>query len=59
MTFAFILAVMGLLGFTISGNPLPLLLTVIACQIAWTKFEDLKEKVEWLEIKLEESDRNA
>ena len=27
--------------------------------IDWTKFEDLKEKVEWLEIKLEESDNNA
>ena len=59
MTFAFILAVMGFLGFMISGNPLPIMLIIIALQIAWTKFEDLKEKVEWLEIKLEESDNNV
>lgn len=54
MTFAFIIAVMGILAFMISGNPLPLLLIVIACQFAWSSFENLKEKVEWLEIKLKE-----
>lgn len=54
MTFAFILASMGLLAFMISGNPLFLMLIVVACQIAWSKYEDLKEKVEWLEEKLKE-----
>ena len=54
MTFALILAVMGILAFVISENYYSLILIVFACNLAYRSFENLKEKVEWLEIQLKE-----
>lgn len=56
MTFALILAVMGILAFVISENYYSLILIVFACNLAYRSFENLKEKVEWLEIQLKERD---
>ena len=54
MTFACILALMGIWAFVSSENILCLILVIVSIGIATREFEDLKEKVEWLEIKLEE-----
>lgn len=53
MTFACILALMGIVAFALSGNSICLMLVIVSIGLATKEFEDLKEKVEWLEIKLE------
>ena len=57
MTFACILTLMGIVAFALSENPITLMLIVVSVGIATKEYEDLKQKVEWLEIKLEESDK--
>ena len=59
MIFACILALMGIVVFAFSENPISLLIVVAAIGLATREYEDLKQKVEWLEIKLEKSDKNA
>ena len=59
MIFACILALMGIVAFAFSENPISLLIVVAAIGIAPREYEDLKQKVEWLEIKLEKRDKNA
>ena len=59
MTFACILALMGIVAFALSGNILGLMPVIVSIGIATREFEDLKQKVEWLEIKLEEKEKNA
>lgn len=54
MTFACILALMGIWAFVLSENILCLMPVIVSIGIATREFEDLKDKVEWLEIKLEE-----
>lgn len=54
MTFACILALMGIVAFALSENILCLMPVIVSIGIATREFEDLKDKVEWLEIKLEE-----
>lgn len=59
MTFACILALMGIWAFVLSENILCLMPVIVSIGIATREFEDLKEKVEWLEIKLEEYEKNV
>ena len=59
MIFPCILAIMGILSFAFTENVLCLMLVIAAVGIATREHEDLKQKVEWLEIKLEERDQNA
>ena len=59
MTFACILAIMGIWAFVLSENILCLMPVIVSIGIATREFEDLKEKVEWLEIKLEEYEKNV
>lgn len=59
MTFACILALMGIWAFVLSENILCLIPVIVSIGIATREFEDLKEKVEWLEIKLEEYEKNV
>lgn len=59
MTFACILALMGIWAFALSENILCLMPVIVSIGIATREFEDLKEKVEWLEIKLEEYEKCA
>lgn len=59
MNFACILALMGIVAFALSGNVLCLIPVIASIGIATREFENLKEKVEWLEIKLKERDNNA
>lgn len=54
MTFACILALMGIVAFALSENILCLMPVIVSIGIATREFEDLKDKVKWLEIKLEE-----
>ena len=54
MTFACILALMGIVAFALSENILCLMPVIASIGIATREFKDLKDKVEWLEIKLEE-----
>ena len=57
MTFACILALMGIVAFALSHNPVCLMIVIASIVNATREYEDLKQKVEWLEIKLEESDQ--
>ena len=59
MTFACILALMGIVAFALTENPIALILVIASIGIATREFEDLKQKVEWLEIKLEESEQKC
>lgn len=59
MTFACILALMGIWAFVLSENILCLIPVIVSIGIATREFEDLKEKVEWLEIKLEDYEKNV
>ncbi len=59
MIFACILALMGIVAFALSGNYICLRLVIASVGIATREFEDLKQKVEWLEIKLEEREKNV
>ena len=59
MTFACILALMGIWAFVLSENILCLIPVIVSIGIATREFEDLKEKVEWLEIKLGEYEKNV
>ena len=52
MIFACILALMGIVAFALSGNFICLMLVIASIGIATREYEDLKQKVEWLEIKL-------
>ena len=54
MIFACILALLGIVAFALSHNPICLMLIIASICIATREYEDLKQKVEWLEIKLEE-----
>lgn len=54
MTFAMLLQVMGVLGFALSENALFLMLLVVGIGVATRDFEDLKQRVDWLEVRLDE-----
>lgn len=59
MTFACILALMGIVAFALSHNPICLMLVIASIGVATREYEDLKQKVEWLEIKLKEYEENV
>ena len=61
MTFAFILAIMGILAFIFSGFKVCLILLIPSMFIALSEFEKLIGKVEMLEIwyRVKERDDNA
>lgn len=62
MIFAYILAIMGIVAFALTGNNLCLILVIVSIVIATSEYEDLKQKVEWLEINTKKpkgSEQNA
>ena len=57
MIFACILTLMGIMAFMFSENVICFSLIIFGIGIATREFEDLKQKVEWLEIKLKEQEK--
>lgn len=56
MTFNCIMALLGIIAFVFSGNCLAFLPVIFAIASATKDFEDLKQRVDWLEIKLKENE---
>lgn len=54
MIFAMLLQVMGVLGFALSENALLLMLLAVGIGVATREYEDLKQRVDWLEVRLDE-----
>lgn len=54
MIFALLVSLLGLFAFVFTENVLCILIFAFGLAVATRDFEDLKQRVDWLEVKLDE-----